>query len=812
MIRGKPLIGVLVAVLLLGCGTASRADLARLDVFPPEIRLHTALDRQLVVVQTTDPDGITQDVTRESKIAVADTSLVKLRDFTLFPIADGRTHVTISHGGRSRTVPIEVARSRIEPPVSFRLDVMPVLLKAGCNTGSCHGAARGKDGFRLSLFGFDPEGDHYRITREIAGRRVNLAIPADSTLLEKAIGAVPHTGGQRFGAESEMYRTLHRWIEAGARSDDAATLPTITAVELYPGQAVLDGQGAIQQMSVRARYSDGSDRDVTRLSVYLSNNDRSAAIDANGLITAGGRGEAFVTARFENHTVGAPIIVLPKGSTFHAIDEPELGYIDRLVADKLKKLRITPSGNCDDSTFVRRVYLDMVGVPPTAREVRDFLSSSAPDKRAKLIDALLGRKEFVEIWVNQWAEMLQVRSDPVRGVSQKAASLYYEWLAERISKNTPMDDMVRELLSASGGTFQEPETNFFLAAADVPSLAENVAQVFMGMRIQCAQCHNHPFDRWTQNDYYGFAAFFARIGRKAGEDTYETIFYDAGAGEMKHPVAGVAMKPKYLGGDYADVAGKDRRLVLARWLASPANPWFATSFANRVWAHFLGIGIVEPVDDLRVSNPPSNPELLEELGRRFTASRYDLRALVREICNSRTYQRSTERNESNAADERNFARFIPRRIKAETLLDAISAVTETRDKFPGLPLGSRAVQIADGSKSTYFLTTFGRSTRESACSCEVKMEPSLSQALHLLNGETVNAKIKAGGVVGKLIATTKFPEERIGELYLRCLSRSPTRAELDNLRRVLVDARDHAQALEDVFWAILNSREFLFNH
>ena len=359
--------------------------------------------------------------------------------------------------------------------------------------------------------------------------------------------------------------------------------------------------------------------------------------------------------------------------------------------------------------------------------------------------------------------------------------LYYNWLVDKLSKNMPMDEMVQELLGASGGTFKNAATNFYQITNETLPLTENVAQVFMGIRIQCAQCHNHPFDRWTQNDYYSFAAFFAQIGRKQGEDYRETIVFNSGGGEVTHPVGGRVMPPKFLGGEVPDVAGKDRRVVLAKWLASPQNPWFATSFANRVWAHFMGVGIVEPVDDFRVSNPASNPELLEALGKHFTDTKYNFKALVRDICNSRTYQRTTQRNESNDGDERNFAHALVRRIKAENLLDTISAVTDTKDKFDGLPLGARAVQIADGTRSTYFLTTFGRATRETACSCEVKMEPTLSQALHLLNGDTVNAKIQQGGLIPKLMTTKKFPEERITELYIRCLSRKPTKDELAKL-------------------------------
>jgi hypothetical protein len=772
--------------------------------------LNNHRDRQSIVVQATYADGITRDVTSQASLTPANPALLRRDGSTFWPATDGKTTLAVAFGGKTLDVPVEVKGAKDDTPLSFRLDVMPVFMRAGCNTGSCHGAARGKDGFRISLFGFDPTGDHYRLTHELSGRRVNLAVPADSTLLEKAIGSVQHTGGKRFEKDSELYRTLCRWIESGSPDDDVAKLPKVVSVELYPKNAVLDGEKSTQQMTVLAKYSDGTDRDVTGLAVFLSNNDTSAAVSPDGVVTAGARGEAFVMARFETYTVGSQFIVLPKGLKFEYPGEPEGNYVDKLVAAKLQKLRIAPSGICTDEVFVRRVCLDIVGLPPTVEEYNRFMSSTDPDKRAKLIDELLGRKEFAEIWVQKWAELLQIKSS--QQISYKAMFLYYNWLVERLSKDMPMDQMVQELLGASGGTFKNPATNFYQNETQILPLSENVAQVFMGMRIQCAQCHNHPFDRWTQDDYYGFAAFFSQIGRKQGEDYRETIVFNSGGGEMSHPVGGRKMAPKFLGGDAPDTAGKDRRVILAKWLASPQNPWFATSFANRVWAHFLGSGIVEPVDDFRVSNPATNPELLEELGKRFTASNYNLKALVRDICNSRTYQRSTERNESNATDERNFAHALLRRVKAENLLDSISFVTETKDKFRGLPLGARAVQIADGQRSTYFLTTFGRATRETPCSCEVKMEPTLSQALHLLNGDTTNAKIQQGGVAKRLIESKKPPEELVSELYLRCLSRKPTKDEIDTLLPTMGEGANKQQALEDIFWALLNSREFLFNH
>jgi hypothetical protein len=803
---------VLAAILPGPAASAGEPSLTKLEAYPPEIQLTGARDRQLVVVQATYENGITRDVTAEAAIAPADPSLVRRDGNTYWAVKDGPTTIRVELGGKTVEVPLTVAKAAEVAPLTFRQDVMPIFMRSGCNMGSCHGAARGKDGFRLSLFGFDPDGDHFRLTREIPGRRINLAVPADSALLEKATGEVQHTGGKLFDKSDELYRNLHDWIVAGAPNDDVKTLPTVVGVDLYPKSAVLDGEGSTQQMSLRARYSDGTDRDVTGLAVFLSNNDNSARITPQGLVTAGARGEAFVMARFETYTVGSPFLVLPKGLEFQYPDEPEANFVDGLVASKLKKLRVAPSPICSDEAFLRRVYIDVIGLVPTPDDYNRFMASTDPDKRAKLIDELLDRKEFAELWVNKWAELLQIRTIPNQ-VSQKGMFLYYNWLVDRMQKNTPMDQFVRDLLGASGGTFSSPATNFYQTTLERLPLTENVAQVFMGMRIQCAQCHNHPFDRWTMNDYYAFSGFFSQIGRKGGEDYRETIVFNSGGGEARNPVGNAVMAPKFLGGDTPDVKGKDRRAVVAEWIASKDNPFFARSFVNRVWAQYFGIGIVEPVDDFRVSNPASNEELLDALAKRFLDTNYDLKGLVRDICNSRTYQRSTETNESNAADTRNFARAQLRRIKAENLLDIISLVTETKDDFPGLPPGERAVRIADGGVSTYFLTTFGRATRETVCSCEVKMEPTLSQALHLMNGGTTNAKIQQGGIVKRLIADKRPPAECIDDLYLRTLGRKALPEEHAKLDPLLTaEGSNVEQSLTDIFWALLNSREFLFNH
>ena len=808
----KMLAALVLAAALAAPGFAGDTEPPQVNVYPAEIELSTSRDQQSYVVQMIAPDGVTRDVTDAATVELS-SPIVERRGNVLFPKADGTGKMTVSYGGRVIAVPLTIKQAAVDRPISFKLDVMPVFMRAGCNTGACHGAARGKDGFRLSLFGFDPDGDWYRLTREMSGRRISVAIPEECLLVEKSIGSVQHSGGERFTASSELNKTLLRWLDAGAPKD-APDVARPVALELFPQKLVLEGEGATHRMTVRAKYSDGTDRDVTSLARYMTNNDVSAKIDDDGKVTAGARGEAYVFARFSTFTVGSQAIVIPKGVKYEWTNVPEKNEIDKLVFNKLKLLRMLPSDLCTDETFLRRAFLDIIGVLPSREDFEKFVPDKAADKREKLIDDLLGRKEFSELWVMKWAELLQIRTDDNRQVSYKTALGYFNWLQSRVEDNIPFNVMIQELLSASGGTFNLPATTYYQIERDTLKVSENTAQIFMGMRIQCAQCHNHPFDRWTMDDYYSFAAFFSQIGRKNGEDPRERIVFDKGEGDVKHPVSGKTMAPKFLGGDVPDVKGKDRRKVLADWLASPENPYFARNLANIVWAHFFGKGIIDSVDDVRVSNPASNPELLDELARRFTAYKYDFKKLVRDICTSRTYQLATESNKSNESDTRNFAKGPIRRIRAEVLLDVISEVTDTPNKFKGLPIGARAVQIADGKTSNYFLTTFGRASRETVCSCEVKMEPNLSQALHLLNGDTVNARIQQGAVVKKMIDAGKKAPEILDELYIRCLGRKPTEDEAKKiLPQVASDDKNVLkQGLEDVFWALLNANEFIFNH
>ncbi|MDB4640871.1 DUF1549 and DUF1553 domain-containing protein [Pirellulaceae bacterium] len=779
-----------------------------IQVFPANIDLTTKRDSQSIVVQAFYENGLTEDVTDKVEWKVSGQPVVKRDGNVFLPLADGKASLTVTHANLNVTIPIEVKRAAEQNPISFKADVMPVFMKTNCNTGSCHGAARGKDGFRLSLFGFDPNGDYNRITREIAGRRVNLALPAESLLIEKSVGSVPHTGGKRMEIGSEYYNTLLEWVEMGA-VNDPGEVPSVVSVELYPKNGVLDGKGTKQRLTVRAKYSDGTDRDVTSLAYFSTNNETSAAVSQDGMISAGSRGESFIMARFDTHTVGSHFITLPKGFEFKWSNPAANNYVDELMNAKFLKLRMNPSELCSDDEFLRRVSLDVCGVLPTVEEYEKFVADTDPKKREKKVDELLGRKEFVEMWVMKWSELLTIRSS--QQVSYKSMLLYYNWLQERVANNMPMDQLVQELLSSKGGTFANAATNYFQNETDTLKVSENVAQVFMGMRIQCAQCHNHPFDRWTMDDYYGFAAFFSQIGRKRGEDPRETIIFNSNRGEVQHLVDKRAMKPKFLGGEEPETKGKDRREVMAKWLASADNPYFAKNLSNIVWAHFFGQGIISDVDDVRVSNPAVNPELLDELGKKFGEYNFDFKKLVRDICVSRTYQLSTKTNETNAADSKNFSHAKLRRLRSEILLDTISQVTETKNKFRGLPVGARAVQIADGNTSTYFLTAFGRAARETVCSCEVKMEPNLSQALHLLNGQTLQSKIAAGALIARRLKDKKAPEEIIDELYIRCFTRKPNVEEKKKLMDVVGASENKQQMLEDVFWALLNSREFLFN-
>lgn len=791
-----------------------KSKIKSLKIFPSSILLDSKFASQSIVGQIELLNGITIDVTDQLRFEEPETAskrgVVNISGRIVRPKENGKTVIDLVYGDSKVSVPVEVKNVDSIRETSFQQDVIPVLTKTGCNKGSCHGAARGKDGFLLSLFGFDPKKDHFRLVHELPGRRIDLSIPRSSLLLEKGTATVSHTGGGPIKLNDQYYKVLFDWVKAGAKYDKGK-VSAVTNLSIYPNHAVLNGPEASQQLTVLATYEDGRKRDVTSLAIFSSSDDNAASVNRTGKVTAKNRGESFVMARFDTHTVGTPFIVLPKDLKFSFQAPKSVNYIDQLMYKKWNRLRINPSKLCDDRTFVRRVYLDICGTLPTVDQVKVFVDDEDKDKRSKLIDRLLERKEFVELWVMKWAELLQIRS--TQTVSYKSALLYFNWLQQQVAGNVPVNKMFEDLLTSSGGTFSAPATNYFQNETETLKVSENVAQVFMGMRIQCAQCHNHPFDRWTMDDYYSFSAFFSQIGRKRGQDPRETVVFNRGRGDVRHLVGSRVMAPKFLGGEIPKLkSGQDRRKVMAKWLTSKQNPYFSKNLCNIVWAHFFGRGIVHPVDDVRVSNPAVNDELLNAMAQKLASQDFDFKALVRDICNSNTYQLDTQANETNQTDRTNFSRRYLTRVRSEVLLDAISQVTETENKFQGLPLGARAVQIADGNTSNYFLSTFGRAKRETVCSCEVVTEPNLSQALHLINGTTVNDKCKKGGVVDNMLKNGKSVSEVIQNLYERCLARKPTEKELKSLVSKVDQYKNKKSGLEDVFWAVLNSREFLFNH
>lgn len=792
------------------CAHAAMAD-AELRVYPERVQLDNAEDRQRLVAVRTREDGITEDVTAAAQIGFAAEGIAAWDGNVVTPESDGDTEAVVAHEGAELRIPVTVRNSGHTPPVSFRNDVLPVMMRSNCNNGGCHGTARGQNGFHLSLFGYDPAADYYSLTREFRGRRMDPAAPAASLILTKPTGEVAHEGGTVLAPGDGMYETLLRWIEEGAPDDDLDALPSLTGISLLPEQAVLAADTALQRFTVEARYSNGETRDVTPLAVLSASDETVLTIDGAGQAQAGGQGETYVMARYGTFAVVSQVIVVPEDLEFAwPEDARPRNYIDEEVFAKLRNLRVPPAKPCGDSVFVRRVHLDILGILPTIAETQAFLADESPDKRAELIDALLERPEFSDVWAMKWAEALRV-STAGRRLDPKGLHRYNDWLRGAVTENKPLDGLVRSLLTAEGGNFANPASNFYLVETDPIQMAENVAQVFMGVQISCAQCHNHPFDQWTMDDYYSFAAFFAQVGRKQSSDPRETIVFNRGGGEVKHMVDDRDMPPKFLGGAQPDPGGADRRAVLADWLVSPENPWFARNIANRVWEHFFGRGIVDPVDDVRVTNPPSHPLLLETLGARLAESGYDLRQLIRDICNSYTYQMSTQARVPGLRDERNFAHASLRRMPAEQLLDAVCHVTGAQIKFPNLPLGARAVQVADGNSGNYFLDVFGRPVRETACACERQNEPTLAQTLHLINGETLQQAIQTpGGRLEQLIEGETAPAAAVQELYLAALARLPGAEELEEIETYMAASGNGREALEDVFWTVLNSKEFIF--
>ncbi len=767
--------------------------------------------------------------------------------------------------GSVHAAPPEQGAHAPTAPWSFRNHVQSVLTKTGCNMGACHGAAAGKNGFKLSLRGYDPDADWRSITRHANGRRIVPSDPGRSLLLTKPTGAVPHKGGTRFTVDSPEYRVVSEWLAAGApgpRDDD----PRIERIEVLPKSQRL-GVGFVRQLRVHAHFDDGHVEDVTRWAKYTTSNSSVATVGDRGTVMVTGPGEGAIVAWYLAQNVVATISV-PYENDLPAdlfAKEPQANVVDEHVLAKLAALNLPPSPVCDDATFVRRVHLDTIGLLPTADEVRNFLKDESPDKRAKLVDALLERPEFVDYWTYQWSDLLLVTGARLR---PKAVETYYDWIRGHVEKNTPWDEFATAVVTARGTTFENGAANFFSLHQDPLDMAETTSMAFLGMSVNCARCHDHPLEKWTNDQYYGFASLFARVRGKGWGGDYRsgdgnrTVFV-ANSGEVVQPRTGRPQPPTPLDGTplpfESDV---DRREYLAEWLVSPENPYFTRAIVNRVWANYLGVGIVESADDLRLTNPESNPALMAALTGYLVEKDYDLKALMRLILNSRTYQRSSEPLPGNVKDRRFYSRYFPRRMSAEVALDALSRVTGVPTEFTqrmqdgggldkiSVPRGTRALQLKDTSVVSGFLERFGRPGRLITCDCERSDEPSMTQVLHLVNGATLNDKLaKPKNRVDALLDANLPNEKIVEEVYLASLSRMPVKDETARLVKILneTDARiarlgpgieksflgafgrlptederkrtlaaagrtEKRLAVEDLFWSVLTSKEFLFHH
>ena len=707
-------------------------------------------------------------------------------------------------------------------PLNFANDIVPIFTKASCNSGGCHGKASGQNGFKLSLLGFEPQEDYEHIVKEARGRRVFPAAPEQSLLLTKAVNQTPHGGGRKLDASSEDYALLARWIAEGMPYGKD-TDPKLVSIEVEPKAKTLSLKSS-QQLKVIARYSDGHQRDVTRSALYEANEKAMAETGETGLVQIHEiPGDVAVMVRYQGKVavfratmpLGAPVEKLP----------PARNFVDELVFKKLKQLGMPPSEVCDDATFIRRVTLDIAGRLPAAEETRRFLADSNANRRDALIDRLLDSEDYAEYFANKWSALLRnKRSEPAHA---RGNYLFHGWIRDAFLENKPYDEFVREVVAASGDISTNPPVAWYRQVKDSTSQLEDTAQLFLGQRLQCAQCHHHPFEKWSQQDYFGFAAFFSTVSRaKTSQPGEEAVFHKRGLAQAVNKRTKANVRPMSLGGGVLDVREEDDpRQALADWMGDKSNPFFARSLVNRYWKHFFIRGLIEPEDDMRETNPPANPELLDALADEFRKSGYDLKNLVRAITRSTAYQLDAMPNAHNAVDMQNFSRYFPKRLPAEVLFDAVNAVTGARSGFDGLPAGTRAVALPDNSfnASNYFLTVFGRPDSASACECERTQEASLAQSLHLLNAPDIQSKLTASdGNAARLAKDPRADDEKIRDLYMTAVSREPTSNEISLATSHLAkhttgkagaDAETaKRQAYEDIVWALINTKEFLFNH
>jgi hypothetical protein len=790
------------------------AKVVRLEAFPKAVELKHPFDYRQLLLTAVLANGERVDVTR---IATADVAanFVQLSPQRLVrPTADGSTSLEFTLQEQSVTVPVKVSGQKEPYEVSFIRDVMPVLGKVGCNAGTCHGAQQGKNGFQLSLRGYDPAGDHRSLTDDLQARRFNRAAPDRSLMLLKTSGAVAHVGGVLTQPGEPYYELLRTWIAEGVKFDGKTT--RVKAIEVFPKGPVLPLPGTKQQMVVLASYDDGSTRDVTAEAIVDSSNIEVATVDKHGLVTAVRRGEAAVMVRYEGAYTATSLIVMGDRTGFAWQPVPEFNEIDRLVYAKLKQVKVLPSELCTDSEFIRRVHIDLTGLPPTAEDVRAFLADKRESqlKRGALVDKLVGSPDFIEHWTNKWSDLLQVNR---KFLGEPGAKAFREWIKKAVTENTPYDQFARSILTASGSNIDNPPAAYYKILRDPGAAMENTTHLFLAVRFNCNKCHDHPFERWTQTQYYQMSAYFAQVGRQEdpkfkgqkiggtavmGAVPLVEVILDKKDGEVTHARTGELTLPAFPF-QHRDLAPKTatRRQQLSQWITSKENPYFARSYVNRVWSYLLGVGLIEPVDDIRAGNPPTNPQLLDRLTADFIQGGFNTRELIKTICKSRTYQHSFVTNEWNKDDEINYSHALARRLPAEVLYDAIHRVTGSTSKLPGLPPGARAAQLIDSNVPipSGFLDLFGRPARESACECERSNSLLLGPVLNLVNGPVMGDAIKdPGNRIARFVATEKDDAKVVEELFLAILNRLPTPKEMNEcLQEFQVNGPDYQKLLAE---------------
>jgi len=791
------------------------ATIERLDVFPERIELRSAGLRSHVLVSVNDKSGRAIDATRVATFESSDADVVTVDQGLIIAVAPGAADVRVSVADKFATIHVVVAENEASN-VSLRNEVIPVLSRQGCSSGACHGSPKGKGGFRLSLRGFDLALDETTLRGEFFARRVSVLNPDASLLLRKPLMQIPHAGGRRLDPNSVTHNVLRDWIAQG-RQTDSAVAPRCTELKLYPASGrQLTRHAPRQQFVAIAEFSDGSVKDVTDLAVFTTSDEAVATVSADGLVERAddkARGQTAITARYLAQMETSFLTAVPESEGFEWPTLAESNYVDQLVHARLKQLEYVPAEPASDSEFLRRVSLDVTGLLPSVEATQTFLADTSTDNRARLIDQLLKSSEHAKFQTLQWGDTLRIRN---ASISSPGVFKFYRWLIRAFEQNMPYDQFARELLTASGSSFENPPVNYFRTASSTNDCTESTAQIFLGARLECAKCHNHPHEKWTQDNYYGLAAFFNRIQRDSTLRKDEMFISVADRGEVTQPRTGQQMKPWLPGvGDVEIDAGTDRRLMLADWLTSPENSLFAKVEVNRIWRSVMGKGIVDPADDFRASNPPSNAELLDALAEDFVKQKFDRRHILRVILNSRTYQRGSQANSLNEDDDRYFSKYTRRLLTAEQLLDAVCDMTEVPEQFSGLPAGTRATQLPSPDFGKAFLKIFGQPERTSVCQCERSEDLNLSQALQIANGSFVHGKLTNGGSRMRRLLREKRPaEEIVAECYLAAFCRQPTTAESATALRFIQSPgeRPIESKLEDFNWALLNSNEFLFQH